>query len=177
MLYAWRTLPGHSERWIWAGVALIVMSTVLRMRVAWVRRAFAFARQAALRLTFVRCCYKRIVYPPQSDIPTVFSSLLCTPSRSRPQANTFASPCFAIWGLDAPTLRAAVLRAAIMLFHCEDFLLFAMELRVYRAAWEMRSRGQAGAPQGGDDSARPEDEGSDVEKWSSLPQQGNDDDR
>lgn len=48
------------------------------------------------------------------------------------------SPCYAIWGLDAPTLRAGILRATLALLHIEQLLLFVMEFQVFRRAWEER---------------------------------------
>lgn len=40
VLAQWRSVPGHSPRWsIWAGAALIVANTVVRVKLAVVRRS------------------------------------------------------------------------------------------------------------------------------------------
>lgn len=62
------------------------------------------------------------------------------PSPAPSQDNTSFSPCFAIWGLDAPTRLAGALRVLLALTNTENLLHFCMEWRVYRAAWEARVR-------------------------------------
>lgn len=157
-----------------AGQTFMLFAFILRMRIAWVRanpRSVRLeagpacnlypSRQPADRRSLCaraprawpsfHCRHCRTALSPPPARPACLCRQQCPRSHdpcSSLQEGTLFQPCFALWGLDAYTWRAAILRTTLTVLHLERFLLYPLMLPCRKRVWAALSSAVTDAPAG-----------------------------